>query len=97
MRPFTYISIDLFYLPESRDGYKYVIVAMDSFTKWPEGTALHDRDSRTMAEWLHREVVCRYGAPSVVRTDNGGEFMGLFHAYLVNNSILHVVGSPYYP
>ena len=60
---------------------------MDSFTKWPEAMALFERDSKTMAEFLHRDVVCRYGCPTAIRTDNGGEFMGFFHNYLVNHNI----------
>ena len=59
-------------------------MAIDSFTKWPEAKAIIDRDSKTMAEWFHTEIVCRYGAPHVVRTDNGAEFMGFFHTYLVD-------------
>ena len=97
VRPFTHITLDLFYLPKSVDSYKYVVIAIDSFTKWPKGTPLYERDSKTLADWLHREVVCRYGAPSIVCTDNGGEFLGFFHTYLMNNNILYVVGSPAHP
>ena len=79
--------MDIFYLPETIDAYKYVITAVDSFTKWPKAIPLYDRDSKTIAEFLHRDIVCRYGAPSVIRTDNGGEFMGFFHTYLENNGI----------
>ena len=77
-RPFTHVAIDLFYLPEN-DGYKYVVLGVDSFTKWPEAMALKERDSKTLASWLHEHIVCRFGCPSVVRTDNGSEFLGLFH------------------
>lgn len=84
IRPFTHITLDLFYLPETRDAYKYVATAVDSFTKWPEAIPLFERDSKTLAEFIHRDIVCRYGKPAVVRTDNGGEFMGYFHSYLVS-------------
>ena len=79
--------MDLFYLPETTEAFKYVITAVDSFSKWPEAMALYERDSKTMSEFLHRDVVCRYGAPVAVRTDNGGEFMGFFHDYLRANNI----------
>ena len=74
-------------MPQTDTGFRYVSVAMDSFTKWPEATALRERSSRELASWLHREVVCRYGAPEIIRTDNGGEFMGLFHEYLIQQGI----------
>lgn len=84
-------------MPETTDAFKYVVTAVDSFTKWPEARALYNKDSRTMAEWFHGEVVCRYGAPVAVRTDNGGEFLGFFHDYLRENGILHIMGAPYHP
>ena len=96
-RPFTHIAIDLFYLPTSEEGYRYVVIAMDSFTKWPEASPLIERSSTSLAKWLHENIVCRYGCPSVIRTDNGGEFLGIFHQYCIDNGITHVVGSPYHP
>ena len=83
VKPFTHVTTDLFYMPQSDEGYRYVVVGVDSFTKWPEDLALKERNSRVIARWLHRDIVCRYGAPAVVRTDNGREFFGEFHDYLV--------------
>ena len=83
MKPFTHVIVDLFFLPETEEGYRYVVVAVDSFTKWPKAIALKERSARRLGEWFHQEVVCRYGCPGIVRTDNGGEFMGFFHDYLV--------------
>ena len=40
VKPFTHVTVDLFFLPETDEGYRYVAVAIDSFTKWPEATAL---------------------------------------------------------
>lgn len=45
IRPFTHVSIDLFYLPQTNEGFNYVVVAIDAFTKWPEATSLRNRDS----------------------------------------------------
>ena len=83
LRPFTHVVLDLFYLPKTSEGFRYVIVAVFSFTKWPEATSLKVRTSRKIMEWFHENVVCRFGTPEVVRTDNGGEFLGMFHDYLV--------------
>ena len=44
-----HVVVDLFYLPITADGYRYVVVGVDSFTKWPEAQALYHRDSATLA------------------------------------------------
>ena len=54
----------------------YMIVAVDPFSKWVEAGELPDHRSATIAAWVHREIVCRYGVPALIRTDRGTEFAG---------------------
>lgn len=58
-----------------------MIVAIDVFTKWPEAGPLLTKSSHHTTEWIHREVVCRYGVPALIRCDLGREFMGEFDGY----------------
>ena len=39
-------------LPESDAGNKYLLIAMDYFSKWPEGYALPNMEAQTVADAL---------------------------------------------
>ena len=77
------------FTPPAPDGATDVILAVDPFTKWVEIGTVPTLNSHEVAEWFHREVVCRYGVPARVRTDQGREYMGAFDAYLRANGIRH--------
>ena len=40
---------------------------------------------------VHSEIVCCFGKPAVVRTDEGKEFQGVFADYLYTYGIKHRV------
>lgn len=55
-------------------GNRYVIVAMDYFTKWPEAYAVPDQTASTTAGKLVTEMFCRFGAPEELHSDQGRNF-----------------------
>mgnify|MGYP006324111013 FL=1 len=57
------------------------MLAIDAFTKWPEGAALATLSSREVASWFHLHITCRFGPPEVVRVNRGPEFAGDFRKY----------------
>ncbi|MCG8622472.1 MAG: DDE-type integrase/transposase/recombinase [Proteobacteria bacterium] len=61
-------------LPESTTGNKYIIIIADYFTKWPEAFAIPNQEATTIANLLVREVVCRYGVPLELHSDQGRNF-----------------------
>ena len=64
------------FVPPAPDGATDVILAVDPFSKWVEIGTVPTLNSHEVAEWFHREVVCRYGVPARVRTDQGREYRG---------------------
>ncbi len=77
---------DLFYrialdttgpLPKTRSGNRYILVAIDHYSKWCEARAVVDHGAKTAAKFLEDEIICRYGVPKFVLTDNGGEWGGV--------------------
>ena len=60
--------------PTTDDGNRYVLVAMDYFTKWPEAYAVPDQSATTTAERLVCEMFCRFGAPEELHSDQGRNF-----------------------
>jgi len=65
-------------LKETKSGYKYVAVATEYLTKWPEVKALRDKSAKSVHEFL-MEIVYRFGACDMIIHDQGKEF---------NNSLL---------
>ena len=82
-KPFQIWSVDSLpnLSPAALNGATSVIVAVDMFTKWVELAALLELNSFYTAQFLHDDIICRYGVPTIVRTDGGSEYNGKFAAY----------------
>ncbi len=59
-------------LPETKSGSKYILVAIDHYSKWCEAKAVADHGAKMIARFLEDEIICRYGVPKFILTDNGG-------------------------
>ncbi len=62
-------------LPTSTEGYKYILLFVDSFSKWCEAFPLKTADAATVAKHLYEDIICRYGAPDSLVSDRGRQFM----------------------
>jgi len=58
-------------LPTSSQGNKYILVVTDMFTKWVEAFPLQDTTTITLTTILLNDIVCRYGVPSSLHSDQG--------------------------
>lgn len=75
--PFEILSWDIMGpLPTSTQGNKYILVITDIFTKWVEAFPLKDTTTNTLATVLMNEVVCRYGVPCRLHSDQGANLCG---------------------
>ena len=75
--------------PRAPDGSQDILSGLCVLCKWPElGKVVH-LDSGEVICWFYCNMVCCYGLPSMVRTNQGQEFSGEFSAYLKVHSILH--------
>ena len=73
--PFAIWGIDLIGpLPIGRSGVKYAIVAVDYFTKWAEAEPMATITSQKMINFVTKNIICRYGVPQKIITDNGTQF-----------------------
>ena len=80
--PWDSLSIDVLKLPLTENGHQYLLVCVDSFSRYSILVPLKDKSARSIARALIDEVICRYSAPRVLLSDNGTEF---------NNTILKAV------
>ena len=60
--------------PPDADGNRYLLVAVDPFSKWVEMRAVPSLHSWRVADFLYDDIISRWGKPQYVRTDNGKEF-----------------------
>lgn len=61
-------------LPTTAAGNRFICVAMDYFTKWPEAYALPNHEATTVAEVLVEQFFSRFGVPGELHSDQGREF-----------------------
>jgi hypothetical protein len=76
-------------LPETKSDNRYILVAIDHYSKWCEAKAVADHGARTAARFLEDEIICRYGVPKFVLTDNGGEWASEFDVMCRDYAIQH--------
>ena len=75
--------------PADADGNRYLLVAVDPFSKWVEAAAVPSLHSWRAAHFLYEQVMSRWGKPRYVRTDNGKEFHGSFSRLCKGLGIVH--------
>jgi hypothetical protein len=67
--------------PRAVGGYRYLFVAIDKFTKWPEATPVVSITQSAAVAFL-KSIVYRFGVPSRIITDNGTHFTSqIFQEY----------------
>ena len=69
------VSIDILSgLPVASDGSKYLLVAVDAFTKWIEAYPLPDQEARTCMTALYNGFFSRCSLPRQLHSDQGRNF-----------------------
>ncbi|XP_074328487.1 uncharacterized protein LOC141666399 [Apium graveolens] len=59
---------------QGQGGVKYEVVAVDYFTKLAEAEPLATIIAKKLKEFVHKTIVCRYGIPYKLISDNGKQF-----------------------
>ena len=70
-RPFDTVTMDLYgELPTTKEGYKYLLVIVDHFSKWPEAIPLKEKSTECIADAINNEFIARHSIPRKVLSDN---------------------------
>src|SRR3989337_2017849 len=78
--PFSVWGLDILGpFPRAVGGFEYLYVAVDKFTKWPEVGAVRKVIAQSAIKFL-KGLVCRFGVPNRIITDNGTQFTS--HAFM---------------
>ena len=60
--------------PPATGQRKFLLVAVDNFTKWIEAEPLASITTRQVQSFVWKDIVCRFGIPHTIITDNGRQF-----------------------
>ena len=72
--PFSVWGLDILGpFPRAVGGFEYLYVAIDKFTKWPEVEPVRKVTAQSAVKFF-RSIVCRFGIPNRIITDNGTQF-----------------------
>ena len=73
--PMERVAVDILGpFPQTIRGNRFVCVAMDYFTKWPEAYPLPNHEAATVAGVLVDKFFARFGVPHELHSDQGREF-----------------------
>jgi hypothetical protein len=78
-------------------GHRFILVAMDYFTKWTEVVPLMNMTHQEVTIFVQEHIIYRFGVPQTLTTDQGSSFMSCqFREFVESMKIKLLNSSPYY-
>lgn len=96
-KPFESVHMDTMGpLPTDTSGNSYIFVFIDAFSRFTELVPSKNKSTQSAAEAFINVVICRYGIPVKVHSDNGGEFASAVMKHVTDSlHIDHSLSFPY--
>ena len=97
--PFQQWGLDILGpLPVGKGQCKFIIVAVDYFTKWAEAEPLAIIIEQKICNFVWRNIICRFGIPRALVFDNGKQFDNAkFKDFCAELGIKNYYSSPAHP
>uniref|UniRef100_A0A2N9IZX2 RNA-directed DNA polymerase n=1 Tax=Fagus sylvatica TaxID=28930 RepID=A0A2N9IZX2_FAGSY len=97
--PFAQWGLDIMGpFPVGTKQAKFLVVAIDYFTKWVEAEPLATITEKNVKNFVWKGVICRFGIPRVLVSDNGKQFdNGPFRELCAQLNIKNHYSSPRHP
>ena len=90
--------MDFLSLKATPDGFKYILLFVDSTSRWCEAFPTKNQGAETVATLFYDNIITRYGAPDEVLSDLGRQFTSkLVRALCDLCNITQKFTSPYHP
>jgi transposase InsO family protein len=82
----------------SPEGHVYILLVVDSFSRWCEAFPVRSQTASEVAKVLYREIFTRFGAPRILVSDRGVQFMSALVSQLCKIfSVKKHSTTPYHP
>ncbi|CAC5402687.1 unnamed protein product [Mytilus coruscus] len=82
----------------TKESYRYILIIVDSFSKWSEAFPVRSESAEEISKILHREIFSRYGTCHSLVTDRGQGFASkLIAAINQIYNVKHSFTSSYHP
>ena len=65
------VSLDIAYIPKGSNGYQYMLLIGDTFSKFTQAVPLKDQTVSVIVEAFMKHWVYLHGTPSYLLTDQG--------------------------
>ena len=72
----TFISIDIAYMEPDTEGYKYLLIMGDIFSKYIEAVPTKDQQAPTIVNALWKSWITRHSCPRYILSDQGSNVDG---------------------
>jgi transcription initiation factor IIE alpha subunit len=98
-QPFDRIGMDIVGpLPKTKKGNKYIVVATEYLTKWPEARAIPDAKAKSVVSFFYEDIICRHGCPKELLTDRGTHFVNeMLNTLCDELGVKHKLSTAYHP
>lgn len=84
--------------PRSKEGYRFAVVAVDSFTKFTFAQPLRDASAAATIKFLKKEIFFKHFVPEKIVSDNGPQFKSnIFKQMMQEFKIMHWRTAYYHP
>ncbi|OIR55908.1 MAG: uncharacterized protein A8A55_3346, partial [Amphiamblys sp. WSBS2006] len=86
-------------MPVSESGNKWILVAIDHFSKWPIAKAVPEASAKTVVEFIKENLVASFGIPKEIITDRGTAFTAMETETYLKETLgtRHLRTSAYHP
>ena len=97
--PFAQWGLDIMGpFPTALRQLKFLVVGIDYFTKWVEAEPLATITEKSIRTFVWRNIICRFGIPRVLVSDNGKQFdNNAFRNFYSELGIKNHYSSPAHP
>src|SRR6266498_5833897 len=96
---FQRIGIDIVgLLTITKKGNRYIVMAMDYFTKWLIAKAIKEATAKTVSKFIYEKIICKHRCPQVLQSDRGTHFVNrVIQDFSEKFRIKHRLSTPYHP
>ena len=92
---FQKVHTDVMIMGVPSNGHKYVVASRDSLSRWLESKALRSDNAPELGRFLLENIICRWGCPKEIVTDNAPQFLAALEWLNNKYGITGIRISPY--